>query len=130
MTGLVYALAPRNVFHSWVEVWMEESWFELEGFNLDRPYLESLRAAHPGCTGVFCGYGVAVSDFRHPVIDFDCNNTYIQSEGINQDFGVFDCPDSFLREHSQEMSVCKAFAYRSIGRRLMNANVRKIRGSR
>lgn len=39
------------------------------------------------------GYGVAVKDFQNPVIDFNRNNTYIQSEGINQDFGVYDSPD-------------------------------------
>ena len=37
--------------------------------------------------GCFCGYGVAVRDFQHPIIDFNRNNTYIQSEGINQDCG-------------------------------------------
>ncbi len=128
MTGPVYALAPRNVFHSWVEVWLEGVWYELEAFILDKPYLESLQAAHPECTGAFCGYGVAVSDFRHPVIDFDRNNTYIQSEGINQDFGVYDSPDALLREHHQEMSPAKAFVYRNLGRHLMNRNVAKIRG--
>ncbi len=130
MTGFVYALAPANVLHSWVEVWLEGAWYELEGFILDKPYLESLQAANPGCTGAFCGYGVAVVDLRHPVIDFNRNNTYIQSEGINRDYGVYESPDCFLREHSQEMSACKAFAYRNIGRRLMNANVQKIRDAR
>ena len=127
MTGLVYALAPKNVFHSWVEVYLDGVWYELEAFILDRPYLESLQAAHPDCTGSFCGYGVAVADFRHPVIDFDRNNTYIQSEGINQDFGIYDSPDELLREHGQEMSRLKAFGYRKLGRHLMNANVKKIR---
>lgn len=128
MTGLVYALAPKNVFHSWVEVWLEGVWYELEAFILDKPYLESLQAAHPKCTGTFCGYGVAVSDFRHPVIDFDRNNTYIQSEGINQDFGVYDSPDLLPSEHHQEMSTFKAFVYRNLGRHLMNRNVARIRG--
>ncbi len=128
MTGLVYALAPRNVFHSWVEVWLEGVWYELEAFILDKPYLESLQAAHPECTGAFCGFGVAVSDFRHPAIDFDRNNTYIQSEGINQDFGVYDSPDELLREHHQKMSPVKAFVYRNLGRHLMNRNVEKVRG--
>ncbi len=127
MTGLVYALAPRNVFHSWVEVYLDGVWYELEAFILDRAYLESLQAANPDCTGAFCGYGVAVRDFRHPVIDFDRNNTYIQSEGINQDFGVYDSPDALLREHHQQMSRLKAFAYRNFGRRRMNANVKRIR---
>ena len=55
------------------------------------------------------------------------NNTYIQSEGINQDFGIYDSPDELLREHHQEMSRLKAFVYRNLGRHLMNANVKKIR---
>ncbi len=130
MTGLAYALAPANVLHSWVEVWLEGVWYELEGFILDRAYLEKLQAANRGCTGAFCGYGVAVADLHHPVIDFDRNDTYIQSEGINQDFGVYDSPDELLLEHRQEMSALKAFAYRNLGRRLMNANVRKIRDAR
>ena len=71
----------------------------------------------------------AVKDFQHPTIDFDRNNTYIQSEGINQDFGVYDSPDELLREHHQEMSALKAFMYRNLGRHLMNRNVRKIRNS-
>ena len=128
MTGLVYLLAPRNVFHSWVEVYLDGVWYELEAFILDRPYLEKLQKRYDDCTGAFCGYGVAVKDFRHPVIDFARNNTYIQSEGINRDFGVYDSPDELLREHHQEMSPLKALVYRHIGRHLMNANVRRIRG--
>ncbi len=127
MTGLVYALAPSNVFHSWVEVYLDGVWYELEAFILDKAYLEGLQAANPDCTGAFCGYGVAVRDFRHPVIDFDRNNTYIQSEGINQDFGVYDSPDELLGRHGQEMSRLKTFVYRNLGRHLMNANVRKLR---
>ena len=127
MTGLVYALAPNNVFHSWVEVRLDGVWYELEAFILDKPYLESLQAANPDCTGAFCGYGVAVRNFQHPVIDFDRNNTYIQSEGINRDFGVYDSPDGLLREHGQEMSRLRAFVYRHLGRHLMNMNVKRIR---
>lgn len=127
MTGIVYKNAPQNVFHSWVEVYFEDKWYELEAFILDKKYLGKLQEKKQDCTGAFCGYGVAVKDFRHPVIDFDRNNTYIQSEGINQDFGVYDSPDELLKEHHQEMSAIKAFAYRNIGRHLMNRNVRKIR---
>ncbi|MCR4757635.1 MAG: transglutaminase family protein [Butyrivibrio sp.] len=129
MTGFVYRRAPQNVFHSWVEVYFEDNWYELEAFILDKSYLNKLQNQHPECNGAFCGYGVAVKDFKNPVIDFDRNNTYIQSEGINQDFGVYDCPDELLKEHHQEMSAFKAFAYRNLGRHLMNHNVSKIRNS-
>ena len=129
MTGIVYKNAPQNVFHSWVEVNFEDKWYELEAFILDMEYLRKLQRKNSHCTGAFCGYGVAVKDFKNPIIDFDRNNTYIQSEGINQDFGVYDSPDDLLKEHHQEMSVIKAFLYRSLGRQLMNRNVNKIRNS-
>ena len=127
MTGLVYKNAPNNVFHSWVEVYFEDKWYELEAVILDKEYLTKLQEKESDCTGAFCGYGVAVKDFKNPIIDFDRNNTYIQSEGINQDFGVYDSPDDLLKEHHQEMSVIKAFLYKNLGRHLMNRNVRKIR---
>lgn len=127
MTGLVYKRALQNVFHSWVEVYFEETWYELEAFILDKQYLEKLQAMNTDCVGAFCGYGVAVMDFQHPIIDFNRNNTYIQSEGINQDFGVYDCPDDLLKEHHQELSLIKKVAYRYYGRHIMNRNVRKIR---
>ncbi len=94
---------------------------------MDKTYIKKLQERNPECRGAFCGYGVAVKDFRNLSIEFDRNNTYIQSEGINQDFGVYDCPDELLKEHHQEISAFKAFAYRHIGRHLMNRNIRKIR---
>ncbi|MCR4557511.1 MAG: transglutaminase family protein [Saccharofermentans sp.] len=130
MTGFVYRNAPDNVFHSWVEVCVEGNWYELEGFILDKLYIRSLQNINSNCTGAFCGYVVAVTDFQNPLIDFNLNNTYIQSEGINQDFGVFDSPDEMLKEHHQELSLVKRFAYRYLGRHLMNRNVKSIRNSR
>jgi hypothetical protein len=130
MTGFVYKNAPDNVFHSWVEVRFEEKWYELEAFIIDKQYLDNLKSINKECTGAFCGYGVAVVDFRNPVIDFNRNNTYIQSEGINQDFGVYDSPDEMLKEHHQELSGIKKFAYRHFGRHMMNLNVKKIRRRR
>ena len=130
MTGIVYRNAPQNVFHSWVEVLYQGRWYELEAFILDSQYLNNLQNLHPECNGSFCGYGVAVSDFRNPVIDWNCNNTYIQSEGINQDFGIYNSLDELLKEHHQEMSPVKAFAYRNLGRHLMNRNVARIRNAK
>ena len=128
MTGIVYRTAPQNILHSWVEVYSENTWYELEAFILDRSYLSKLQAINSDCDGPFCGCGVAVADFKHPVIDFNRNNTYIQSEGITQDFGIYDSPDDLLGEHYQQMSAVKAILYRNIGRHIMNRNVRKIRG--
>ncbi len=129
MTGFVYKSAPKNVFHSWVEVYLDDKWYELEGFILDREYLNKLQKKFSSCDGYFCGYGVATKDFKNPIIDFNGNNTYIQKEGINNDFGVYDSPDELLKEHHQEMKKMKAFLYRHLGRHLMNRNVKKIRNS-
>ena len=127
MTGFVYRNAPDNVFHSWVEVYLEGRWYELEAFIIDKQYLDNLRALNSRCTGAFCGYGVAVKDFRAPIIDFNRNDTYIQSEGINRDLGIYASPDELLEEHHQQLTPCKKYAYRYFGRHLMNKNVRKIR---
>ena len=129
MTGFVYKNAPNNVFHSWVEVLYDGQWYELEAFILDTVYLRGLQKLNPECDGAFCGYGVAVKDFRNPIIDWNANHTYIQSEGINQDFGIYTSPDELLKEHHQEMSRVKAFAYRHLGRHLMNRNVARIRNA-
>lgn len=127
MTGIVYKNAPRNVFHSWVEVYLEGQWYELEAFIIDKAYLTNLQKINSSCVGAFCGYGVAINDFKNPPIEFNRNNTYIQSEGINQDFGIYDSPDDLLEEHHQELSPMKAFLYRNLGRHLMNRNVKRIR---
>lgn len=129
MSGIVYKKAPQNIFHSRVEVYFEDKWYELEAFILDKKYLSNLQKKFANCTGSFCGYGVAVNDFQHPAIDFDRSNTYIQNEGITQDLGVYDSPDELLKKHHQDISAIKAFAYRHLGRYLMNHNVEKIRNS-
>lgn len=110
-------------------MYFENIWYELEAFILDSAYLNNLQKKYPDCTGSFCGYGVAVKNFQNPIIDFNRNSTYIQSEGITQDFGIYDSPDDLLKEHQQELSVLKAFIYRNLGRRLMNRNVMKLRKS-
>lgn len=106
MTGIVYKNAPQKVFHSWVEVYHENQWYELEGYILDIMYLRKLQNKNKKCTGTFCGYGVAVKDFQNPTIDFNRNNTYIQSEGIIR-IGVYDCFDDLLKELHQELSLIK-----------------------
>ena len=42
ITGLPYLLAPKNIIHSWVEVYYQEKWLNLEGFILDKKYLRGV----------------------------------------------------------------------------------------
>lgn len=128
MTGLVYKSAPEEIFHSYVEAYVCGAWYNLEGFILDKKYLSALQKKFkPNNDGSFIGYGVATKNFLNPPVGFNRCDTYIQKEGIVRDFGVYDDPDSLLREHGQAMNVYKRCVYRLIGRHLMNDKVKKIR---
>lgn len=53
MTGIVYKNAPQNIFHSWVEVYLDGVWYELEAFILDKAYLSQLQSINSTCIGTF-----------------------------------------------------------------------------
>lgn len=127
INGLWYQLAPQNILHSWVEVKLSDKWFFLEGVILDQCYLNQLQEKFKDRGASFCGYGVFTEDFLNPQIEFEMRNTFIQEKGINQDFGVFDDPDSFYAEHQQQLSFIRKFIYEKLVRFLMNRNVDQIR---
>lgn len=129
ITGLPYLLAPKSIIHSWVEIYHQDKWLNLEGFILDKKYLRQIQCIFPSATGSFCGYGVATSDFRNPKIDWNGVDTYIQKEGINHDFGIFYDPDSFYKEIGSNLSGAKAFLYKHVVRKLINSNVSEIRNA-
>ncbi len=126
ITGIWYRLSPPSIVHSWVEVFYKERWFNLEGFILDRPYLEQIQKNNPGVRK-FCGFGIATTNLIAPEVDWELCDTYIQKEGINKDFGLFDSPDQFFQHHRQKLGPLKGWLYRSLVRKLMNRNVRNIR---
>jgi transglutaminase-like putative cysteine protease len=125
--GYIFPLAPKEIIHSWVEIEFQGLWVNLEGFILDKPYLQGVRSLFPESTGAFSGYAIATNSIEEPPIDWNGSDTYIQSEGIARDFGVFDDPDSFYELHGTNLSGLKRFLYRYLVRHLMNWNVRRIR---
>jgi hypothetical protein len=127
LKSFYYTLSPPEIVHSWVEIYYNKKWYNLEGFILDKPYLTKLQKKFSDCSTDFCGYGAAVKDFRNPPIEWDENDTYIQSEGIVQDFGLYDTPDELFKNHYQKLNPIKKWIYRNIVRHLMNRNVEKIR---
>lgn len=127
VTGMFYWLAPRDILHSWVEVRIGQRWLNLEGLILDAAYLAGLQAQFPNCTGRFCGYGAATADFRNPPVAWNGGDTYIQSEGINRDYGLFDSPDDFYRQVGPNIRGWKRWIYVNLVRHLMNRNVARIR---
>ncbi len=63
----VFWLAPKYIIHSWVEVYFEGRWINLEGFILDEQYLSSLQEKFDQVKDDFCGYGVATKCFHHQI---------------------------------------------------------------
>ncbi len=129
ITGFWYAITPAELVHSWVEIYYNNNWLNIEGFILDMEYLSALQSSFRECRGNFCGYGVATDNFSSPPVHWDENDTYIQKDGIKKDLGIFDDPDSFFIKHSQNINVIKRFFYRNIIRHSMNKNVDGIRKS-
>ena len=128
MTRFVYRSAPDEIFHSVVEAFVGGRWYALEGVILDAKYLAAVqRKFHPAPDGSFVGYGVATKQFLRPPVEFCECDTFIQSEGIVRDFGTFDDPDALYKRHGQKMNFLKSLAYRLVGRRLMNRNVKALR---
>ena len=125
--GLAYWLAPRSILHSWVEVWCEDRWINLEGFILDKAYLGALQQRFIGHRGAFCGYGVATPDLQHPAVDWNGDDTYIQKDGINRDFGVFESPDAFYAQHGVNLNGARRWLFERVVRQWMNRNIATIR---
>lgn len=130
ISGIWYKLSPKNILHSWVEVYVKDNWYFLEGVILDKEYLIKLQEKNKDCKTTFCGYGAYTDNFETPPIEWNLNHTFIQDKGINQDFGLFDTPDDFYALYQQELGVFKKFIYRIIIRHRMNKNVKKIRNGR
>ncbi len=130
ITGIWYRLSPKNILHSWVEVYINENWYFLEGVILDKEYITKIQQRNKEGTTVFCGYGAFTDNLADPPIEWKLNNTFIQHKGINQDFGLFDTPDAFYAEHQQQMGIVKRFIFSNIVRKFLNRNVQKIRKGR
>jgi Transglutaminase-like superfamily len=126
VTGLAYVLAPQSIIHSWVEVQLDGRWINLEGFILDADYLRSLQHIFSDATA-FCGFGVGTLNLKSPAVQWQGTDTYIQKEGINNDFGVFASPDAFYAKHGANLSGFKRWVYRHIVRHWMNKKVQSIR---
>jgi len=127
VAGLAYWLAPRNIIHSWVEVFHDGRWLNLEGFILDRDYLDGVRCTFPNASGAFCGYAVGTTDIQDPPVEWNGTDTYIQSTGINQDYGVFDSPDELYAKHGSNLTGIRRVLYAGIIRHAVNAKVARIR---
>ncbi len=125
--GYVFWLAPKRILHSWVEIEWQGEWLNLEGFILDQRYLSSVQQRFGNRDRAFSGYGIATTCLQQPEVEWQGKNTYIQKEGIADDFGIYDSPDTFYREHGTNLRGIKRLVYRYLIRHVMNWNVARIR---
>jgi len=123
----LFGFAPKHIIHSWVEVFYDNRWINLEGFILDDSYLSAIQTKFSNVEGSFSGYGIATKCLTNPPVQWTGTDTYIQKEGISQDFGVYDNPDAFYEEKGTNLSGVKRLLFKFVLRHLMNVNVQKIR---
>jgi len=123
---IVLPITPKNILHSWVEIYYGDAWINLEGFILDDDYLQALQAKFSDIS-VLCAYGAGTNSLQNPNLEWAGKHTYIQKTGINQDFGVFDSPDAFYENHKQKLGALKTLFYQNMIRHWMNARVSKLR---
>ena len=55
ITGIWYLIAPKNILHSWVEIFVNDSWYFLEGVILDKIYLDALQNKFADSDSNLCG---------------------------------------------------------------------------
>ncbi|WP_224067818.1 transglutaminase-like domain-containing protein [Vibrio penaeicida] len=124
----LFVAAPKRIIHSWVEIWYGDQWREVEGYIIDSDYLSRVQQRFSDQCDAFRGYGIATSCLQNPENDWNGGNTYIQREGIVDDFGVYTHPDAFYAEKGSNLKGVKRVLFRYVLRHLMNRNVNRIRG--
>lgn len=126
----VFWLAPKYIIHSWIEVFFDGKWINLEGFILDNAYLSRIQSKFSRASGNFCGYGIATTSIENPMTEWVGKSTYIQKEGIHDDFGLYNSPDEFYSRKGTNLSGLKRWLYQSVIRHLINMNVNRLRNTR
>ena len=125
--GYLIAFAPRRIIHSWVEVLLNDHWINLEGYIIDQPFLNKVQNKFAHQYQQFSGYAIATKCLASPEIEWKGEDTYIQREGIADDFGVYAHPDDFYNTHGTNLSGIKKILFRYLLRHIINLNVKKIR---
>jgi hypothetical protein len=124
------AFAPDRIIHSWVEIFYGDEWLNLEGFIIDPELLSAVQAKHREVKGCFSGYGIATRNLADPEVNWQGKSTYIQREGIHDDFGIFDAPDQFYAEKGTNLVGIRGILYRFLLRHLINLNVKQKRAKK
>ena len=125
----LFFFAPKRIIHSWVEVYQNDRWVNLEGYIIDQPYLKQIQSRFADQGEQFSGFGIATKCLATPNVDWKGEDTYIQSDGIADDYGVYSQPDEFYLKYGSNLSGIKKVLFRYVLRHLMNLNVNRIRSN-
>ena len=125
----LFFFAPKRIIHSWVEVYQNDRWLNLEGYIIDQSYLKQIQRSFANQSEQFSGFGIATKCLATPNVDWKGEDTYIQSDGIADDFGVYSQPDDFYSSYGSNLSGVKKVLFRYVLRHLMSLNVNRIRSN-
>ncbi|CAM4080120.1 transglutaminase-like domain-containing protein [Pseudoalteromonas byunsanensis] len=128
MPSWILSLAPKTIIHSWVEVYINEHWLELEGYIIDNAYLKAIQQRFKNHHGPFKGFGIATPCLQKPGNEFVGSHTYIQRDSIIKSLGLFTIPDSFYHRFSNLTGI-KKWLYQHWLRHIINRRIKKIRAS-
>lgn len=123
----ILAIAPKLIIHSWVEIEYDGRWLELEGFILDDDYLSAIKSRFPAASDNFCGFAIATNCMSNPKVNWQGESTYIQDQSIEDDYGLYDDPDSFYAKHGTNLKGIRRWMYQNVLRHIINNNVNKLR---
>ena len=126
-SGIIAALAPDTIVHTWAEVLYQGRWTALEGVITDEQYVCAVKELYDENKGPFAYCAISVPDLNSLSLEWKGTDIFVQNASVVKDYGVFDDPDTFFEMHSQTWSKAKDFAYVHYGRKKMNRAVRKIR---
>ncbi|SEP55246.1 Transglutaminase-like superfamily protein [Lachnospiraceae bacterium NE2001] len=126
-SGIVSKLAPERVVHTWVEVLYKDKWIALEGVITDEAYVRGVKKKFPNHRGIFKGYAISVPSLETLDLEWKGEDLFVQNTSVVEDYGVFENPDDFFKEHKQKLSKLKELAYIYYGRIVMNKNVASVR---
>ncbi|BBN82917.1 transglutaminase [Pseudoalteromonas sp. A25] len=128
MPSWILKLAPKEIVHSWVEVFIEGQWLELEGYIIDKRYLSAIQQRFKNHQGPFIGYGIATPCLQSPKNEFNGTDTYIQKESIIKSLGHFSEPELFYRQYSNLTGI-KKWLYQVAFRHIINLNIKRLRAA-
>ncbi len=126
LPSALYSLLPDEMYHSWVEVYVDGEWKAMEGVVVDIKYLRAVQKKVGKC-GPFIGYGIAVDDLCNPPIRWNLQDTYIQHKAIIKDLGIYNSPDEFYAKYGTTFSGMKGVVYRNVIMKALNKRIEELR---